>query len=84
MLIMPPGRRAFMTELDPNTGNSLASCLFGDFGTLAKYAIMARRAMHDEGTGPHVWKEIAVNQRRWAHLTLLRYVQQAADRGGLF
>ncbi|MGI6550424.1 MAG: thiolase family protein [Syntrophomonadales bacterium] len=63
------GRRAFMTELDPNTGNSANELPpFGDFSTLAKYAMVARRAMHDEGTGPHVWKEIAVNQRRWANL----------------
>jgi acetyl-CoA acetyltransferase len=28
----------------------------------------ARRAMYEFGTGPEIWKEIAVAQRRWANL----------------
>jgi acetyl-CoA acetyltransferase len=41
---------------------------YGLFGPAACYAIAARRAMHEFGTGPETWKEIAVAQRRWANL----------------
>jgi acetyl-CoA acetyltransferase len=61
-------RRPFMEELDEtnNPTNELAA--FGDFTVLAKYAMVARRAMFEDGTGPHVWKEVAIGQRRWANL----------------
>ena len=41
---------------------------YGFFGAAASYAAAARRAMHEFGTGPETWKEIAVAQRRWANL----------------
>jgi acetyl-CoA acetyltransferase len=41
---------------------------WGYFGAAASYAMAARRAMHEFGTGPDTWKEIAVAQRRWANL----------------
>jgi acetyl-CoA acetyltransferase len=41
---------------------------YGLFGPAACYATAARRAMHEFGTGPETWKEIAVAQRRWANL----------------
>ena len=41
---------------------------FGDLSTMAKYAMQARRAMYEYGTGPDVWKEIAIAQRNWACL----------------
>lgn len=44
------------------------SAVFGEFGTLAKYAMASRRAMHEYSTGPETWKEIAVSQRLWANL----------------
>jgi acetyl-CoA acetyltransferase len=61
-------RRPFMEELDDadNPTNELAA--FGDFTVLAKYAMVAQRAMYEDGTGPHVWKEIAMGQRKWANL----------------
>ncbi len=42
--------------------------VFGHFGAPADYAMVARRAMYEFGTGPETWKEIAVGQRRWANL----------------
>lgn len=42
--------------------------VFGHFGYKSRYAMAARRAMHLYGTGPHVWREIAVGQRQWANL----------------
>ncbi len=44
------------------------SAVFGDFGTLAKYAMAARRAMFEYSTGPETWKDIAISHRRWANL----------------
>ena len=41
---------------------------FGHFGAAAGYALAARRAMHEFGTGPETWKHIAVGQRKWANL----------------
>lgn len=61
------GRRSFVDELNGGvaTGDNAA---FGDFSLLAKYALCARRAMYEDGTGPHVWSNIAVSQRSWAQL----------------
>jgi acetyl-CoA acetyltransferase len=47
------------------TGDDAA---FGHFGAAAGYALAARRAMHEFGTGPETWKHIAVGQRKWANL----------------
>lgn len=41
---------------------------YGDLSTMAKYAMLSRRAMEEYGTGPEVWKEISIAQRRWANL----------------
>lgn len=41
---------------------------FGHFGATAGYAMAARRAMHTFRTGPETWKQIAVDQRKWANL----------------
>jgi acetyl-CoA acetyltransferase len=41
---------------------------WGYYGAAASYALAARRAMYEFGTGPETWKEIAVGQRRWANL----------------
>jgi acetyl-CoA acetyltransferase len=62
------GRRSFVAELDFGNTPTNELAAFGDFSTLAKYAMVARRAMYEDGTGPDVWKEIAINQRRWANL----------------
>jgi acetyl-CoA acetyltransferase len=41
---------------------------YGLFGPAACYALSARRAMFEFGTGPDTWKEIAVATRKWANL----------------
>jgi acetyl-CoA acetyltransferase len=41
---------------------------WGYYGAAASYAMAARRAMYEFGTGPETWKEIAVGQRHWANL----------------
>jgi acetyl-CoA acetyltransferase len=43
------------------------SC-FGWAGATMGYAMAARRAMHEWGTGPETWAEIAISQRKWANL----------------
>lgn len=61
------GRRSFVNELregDPT--DHLAA--FGHFSTLSKYAMIARRAMLETGTGPEVWRTIALCQRQFANL----------------
>ncbi len=61
------GRRSFVKELSGGKAtDDLAA--FGDLSTMAKYAMQARRAMDVFGTGPEVWKEIAIAQRQWACL----------------
>ena len=42
--------------------------VFGHFGAVGGYALAARRAMHEFGTGPETWKKIALGQRKWANL----------------
>lgn len=42
--------------------------VFGHFGASGGYALAARRAMHQFGTGPETWKQIALGQRKWANL----------------
>jgi len=42
--------------------------VFGMFGATSGYALAARRAMHEFGTGYETWAEIAVAQRKWANL----------------
>lgn len=42
--------------------------VFGHFGATGGYALAARRAMHEFGTGPETWKKIAIGQRKWANL----------------
>ena len=60
-------RRSFVKELSGGKAtDDLAP--FGDLSTMAKYAMQARRAMDTYGTGPEVWKEIAIAQRAWAQL----------------
>lgn len=61
------GRREFVDEMRCGLPADEGAA-FGDFSLMAKYALCARRAMFEDGTGPHVWKQIAVNQRNWACL----------------
>ena len=50
---------------------------YGMFGAVAGYALGARRGIHDFGTGPETWKEIAIAQRQWANLNPgARYYEQ--------
>ncbi len=41
---------------------------YGMFGANMEYAMAARRAMYEFGTGPDTWAEIAMAQRKWANL----------------
>lgn len=41
---------------------------YGVFGAAMHYALAARRGMHEFGTGPETWSNIAINQRKWANL----------------
>lgn len=62
------GRRSFVKELRNDGEPSDMLAAYGDFSTLAKYAMIARRAMYETGTGPEVWRNIAVCQRQFANL----------------
>jgi acetyl-CoA acetyltransferase len=61
------GKRTFIEE-GTHAESVSYNAAFGMFTALGEYAMAARRGMHVFGTGPETWKEIAVNQRRWAHL----------------
>lgn len=41
---------------------------FGHFGAVGRYALAARRGMHEFSRGPETWKHIAMGQRKWANL----------------
>ncbi len=41
---------------------------YGMFGAAMGYALAARRAMYEWGTGPDTWAHIAMNTRKWANL----------------
>jgi acetyl-CoA acetyltransferase len=41
---------------------------YGLFGANMQYALAARRAMYEFGTGPDTWAEVAMAQRKWANL----------------
>lgn len=57
------GRAIFMMG-----GPARSSGAFGLFGAAMEYGLAARRAMHEWGTGPDTWAEIAINTRKWANL----------------
>lgn len=61
------GKRTFVREGSHSESFSY-NAAFGHLGAVGAYAMAARRGMHVFGTGPETWKEIAVNQRKWAHL----------------
>ena len=42
--------------------------VFGQFGAVARHAMVAQRGMHTFNTGPETWKEVAIGQRKWANL----------------
>jgi len=61
------GGRRFLSEA--THGESIKdNAAFGEFGLVSNYAMAARRAMFEFQTGPDIWKEIAVSQRKWANL----------------
>lgn len=57
------GRPIFMMG-----GMPRSSAAFGLFGAAMEYGLAARRAMHEFGTGPETWAEIAMSTRKWANL----------------
>ena len=50
--------------------------VFGHFGAVGRYALAARRGMHEFSTGPETWKHIAMGQRKWANLNPAAIMQQ--------
>lgn len=59
------GRPAMGGGGRPPAGSNAA---FGVFGAAMEYGLAARRGMHEFGTGPETWADIAVNTRKWANL----------------
>jgi acetyl-CoA acetyltransferase len=57
------GRAMFMMGGVPRSSGA-----FGLFGAAMEYGLAARRAMHEFGTGPETWAEIAMSTRKWANL----------------
>jgi acetyl-CoA acetyltransferase len=58
------GRPAMGGGRPPASSNAA----FGVFGPAMEYALAARRGMHEFGTGPDTWADIATSTRRWANL----------------
>lgn len=78
------GKRSWTKELSGGkAADELAA--YGDLSTMAKYAMLARRAMDTYGTGPEVWKEIAIAQRRWANLNPIAAMhKKVLDEAGYY
>ena len=78
------GKRNWTKELSGGkAADELAA--YGDLSTMAKYAMLARRAMETYGTGPEVWKEIAIAQRRWANLNPIAAMhKKVLDEAGYY
>ena len=78
------GKRNWTKEISGGkAADELAA--YGDLSTMAKYAMLARRAMDLYGTGPQVWKEIAIAQRRWANLNPIAAMHsKVLDEEGYF
>ena len=78
------GKRNWTKEISgAKAADELAA--YGDLSTMAKYAMLARRAMDLYGTGPQVWKEIAIAQRRWANLNPIAAMHsKVLDEEGYF
>lgn len=63
------GRRTWTDEID--TFSSKPYDEYGAYGNISaftNYAIFASRGMHEHGTGPDIWADIAVAHRKWANL----------------
>lgn len=60
-------KRSFVKELSHGAATDELAA-YGDLSTMAKYAMLAQRAQGLYKTGPDVWKEIAIAQRRWANI----------------
>lgn len=52
----------------PYGGGQGDAAAYGMFGAVGTFALVARRAMHELGTGPETWAEVALAQRAWANL----------------
>ncbi len=63
------GRRTWTDEID-TFGNKPYDeyGAYGNISAFTNYAMFASRAIHEHGTGPDVWGDIAVAHRKWANL----------------
>lgn len=63
------GHRTWTDEIDTFSDKPFDEYgAYGNISAFSNYAIFATRGMHDYGTGPDVWGEIAVAHRKWANL----------------
>lgn len=63
------GHRTWTDEIDTFSDKPYDEyAAYGNISAFTNYAFFASRAMHEFGTGPDVWSEIAVAHRRWANL----------------
>jgi len=78
------GKRTFLKEDTHGEPPTLLSAM-GHGGFVANYALAARRAMYEYGTGPETWCEIAVSQRQWARLNPIAQLRdKPLDKDGYF
>lgn len=63
------GHRTWTDEIDLFSSKPYDEyAAYGNISAFTNYAMFASRAMYEHGTGPDVWVEIAVAQRKWANL----------------
>lgn len=68
-------RRNFVKEIKNGVAvDELAA--YGDLSTLAKFSMLAQRSLDVYGTGPDIWKEIAIAQRCWANINPIASMYQ--------
>jgi len=63
------GHRTWTAEIDTFGDKPYDEyAAYGNISAFTNYAIFASRAIHDYGTGPDLWGDIAVAHRKWANL----------------
>ncbi len=63
------GHRTWTDEIDTFGDKPLDEYgAYGNISAFTNYAIFASRAIHDYGTGPDIWGDIAIAHRKWGNL----------------
>jgi acetyl-CoA acetyltransferase len=70
------GHRTWTDEIDTFSDKPYDEYgAYGNISAFTNYSFFASRAMHEFGTGPEIWSEVAIAHRRWAALNPIAYLK---------